>query len=154
MKKILSVLIPILICFFIGFIASYFQSDAISSWYPSLNKPSLTPPDYVFPIAWSILYVCMGTSIGIIINSTDSRKKVLITLFIFQLFFNFMWSILFFYFKNPLLGLIDILILDVFVFSYAINSFPVKKTSSLLFMPYMIWILFATYLNGYILYYN
>lgn len=154
MRKAAVIIIPVLICFFVGLTASYFQEDAISNWYPFLNKPDLTPPNIVFPIAWSIIYLCMGISIGLIILSESIRKKELIKLFSIQLFFNFAWSILFFYFQNPLLGFIDILILDICVTMYAFKSYPVKRISAYLFIPYIIWIYFATYLNGYILFNN
>lgn len=150
MKKVTLVIVPVIICFLIGFTASYFQKDAIETWYPYLDKPDLTPPNIVFPIAWSIIYLCMGISIGLILISHTLKKKELTTLFIIQLFLNFAWSILFFYFQNPLLGLIDILLLDICVTVYTFKSYPVKKVSSILFLPYIIWIYFATYLNGYI----
>lgn len=154
MRKVLSIIIPILVCFLVGFTASYFQADAIKNWYPTLIKPALTPPNIVFPIAWSILYLCMGISIGLIINSAIEQKRFFVKAFIMQLFFNFTWSIGFFYFQNPLIGFINILLLDIFVINYTLKSYPVSKASSILFIPYVAWLLFATYLNGYILMYN
>jgi len=154
MKKILNIIIPILICFLIGTTASYIQSDSIENWYPILIKPALTPPNIVFPIAWSIIYILIGISIGLILNSNIARKKYYITLFIAQLFFNFTWSISFFYLQNPILGLINIFILDMFVAIYILKTYRKWRISSYLFMPYMIWLLFATYLNGYIFIYN
>lgn len=154
MKKIIPILIATLICFGVGFTASYFQSDAIQTWYPTLNKPSLTPPNIAFPIAWSIIYLCMGISIGLLWNIHTPRRKMILWLFALQLLFNFTWSIFFFYFESPLLGFVNILILDVFVIYYTIESYGVKKLSACLFLPYILWIIFATYLNGYILVYN
>ena len=135
MKKIIPILIAILICFGVGCTASYFQSEAILNWYPTLDKPSLTPPDMAFPIAWSLIYLCMGISIGLIWHM-------------------FTWSIFFFYFRSPLLGFANILVLDVLVIYYMIESYPVKKSSAYLFVPYLLWLILATYLNGYILMYN
>ena len=154
MRKALNIIIPILVCFLVGLSASYFQADAIKNWYPTLIKPVVTPPNIVFPIAWSIIYVCMGLSIGLLINSTIERRRFFIKAFVFQLFFNFTWSISFFYIQNPLIGFINILLLDNFVVNYTLKSYQVNKTSSILFIPYVIWLLFATYLNGYILMYN
>ena len=154
MRKALNIIIPILVCFLVGLSASYFQADAIKNWYPTLIKPVVTPPNIVFPIAWSIIYVCMGLSIGLLINSTIERRRFFIKAFVFQLFFNFTWSISFFYIQNPLIGFINILLLDIFVINYTLKSYQVNKTSSILFIPYVIWLLFATYLNGYILIYN
>lgn len=154
MKKVLNIITPVLICFLVGFTASYFQSDSISTWYPQLNKPFLTPPNIIFPIAWSIIYLLIGISIGLILNSNSKEKKALTTVFAIQLFFNFTWSILFFYMQNPLLGFINIIVLDILVIYYIAKSKPVYKISAYLFVPYLLWILFATYLNGYVLLYN
>lgn len=151
MRKALHIIIPIIVCFAVGATASYFQQDAIETWYPYLNKPALTPPNIAFPIAWSIIYVCIGLSIGLIWNTTSYQKRFMTILFCVQLFFNFTWSISFFYLQNPLLGFINILILDVLVIYYIIKAYPVSKASSMLFVPYVLWIIFATYLNGYIL---
>lgn len=151
MRKAITILFPILICFMIGLTASHLQQDAIHTWYPTLNKSNLTPPNIVFPIAWSIIYLCIGTSIGIICISDSEKKRALIKLFTIQLFFNFAWSFLFFYLQNPLWSFMDILALDIFVSAYIVKSYPEKKISSILFWPYAIWIFFATYLNGYIL---
>lgn len=74
---------------------------------------------------------------------------MIIRLFGFQLLFNFTWSIFFFYFRSPLLGFANILVLDVLVIYYMIESYPVRKSSA-----YLLWLLLATYLNGYILMYN
>ena len=154
MNKIIPVLVAVIICFSVGVMASYFQVDAIQTWYPFLNKPLLTPPTFIFPIVWSILYFCMGISIGLIWNTKHRKRKILRWLFSFQLLLNFTWSIYFFYFQNSFLGFIDILLLDIFVIYYMMKSYSIKKMSSLLFIPYILWLLLATYLNGYIMLYN
>ena len=135
MKRIIPILIAILICFGVGCTASYFQSESILNWYPALEKPSCTPPDIAFPIAWSFIYLCMGISIGLIWHIWTIRRQMIIRLFGFQLLFNF-------------------LVLDVLVIYYMIESYPVRKSSAYLFVPYLLWLLLATYLNGYILMYN
>ena len=144
MNKIIPVLVAVIICFSVGVMASYFQVDAIQTWYPN----------FIFPIVWSILYFCMGISIGLIWNTKHRKRKILRWLFSFQLLLNFTWSIYFFYFQNPFLGFIDILLLDIFVIYYMMKSYSIKKMSSLLFIPYILWLLLATYLNGYIMLYN
>ncbi|MCC8187300.1 MAG: tryptophan-rich sensory protein [Bacteroides sp.] len=154
MKKTLGILIPIAICFVWGGIASHFQTDSVHNWYPFLEKPPLDPPNSIFPIAWSILYVCMGVSIGLVINSDSNRKKFLILLFSIQLLLNFAWSFFFFVYKNPLLGAIDILLLEGVIIYYACKVYPVSRVSAWLFVPYILWVAFATYLNIYILIHN
>lgn len=150
MKKYLSIIVSVLICFFIGYIAQYFQSGSLEFWYPLLDKSPLTPPNIVFPIVWSILYLLMGLSIGLVIVSDSPRKDGAITIFVLQLFFNFIWSILFFYFGSPFLGLIDIIILEVLIIYYIVITYKWFKYSAWLFIPYAIWVGFATYLNLYI----
>lgn len=154
MKKALCFIIPVIICFLVGFTASQFQADSIETWYPYLNKPSVTPPDIAFPIAWNILYLCMGISIGFILISDSVQKRFLVGLFIVQLLLNFGWSMLFFYMRSPLLGLIDIILLDIAIIIYLFKSYPVSKVSSYLFIPYVLWVTFAAYLNLYIFIYN
>ncbi|MBB4037032.1 tryptophan-rich sensory protein [Dysgonomonas hofstadii] len=151
MKKAANIIVPVLICFAVGYTAQYFQSDAIGSWYPALNKPRLIPPNIVFPIVWGILYLCMGISIGLILNAKSDRKTYFIRLFALQLLLNFTWSISFFYLQNPLAGMINILLLDAVVFFYIYKSFDTFTSSSILFIPYLMWICFASYLNIYIL---
>lgn len=154
MKKIITIIVAALVCLSVGWIASLFQIEALESWYPFLNKPTLMPPNIVFPIAWTILYILMGIAIGLVINSSVAAKRFLIALFAGQLLINFLWSIGFFYLQTPLLGLIDILLLNILVICYIIKSYPVNKLSSLLFVPYLLWLVFATYLNVYIVMYN
>lgn len=156
MKKILQIIIPVFICLLGSFIISRLQLDSIANWYPTLDKSSLTPPAIVFPIVWGVLYVFMGISIGVVLNTNASvsKKRFLVGLFSLQLFLNFAWCILFFCYQNPLFGLIDILLLEVVILFYAVKSYSVSKISSWLFIPYIIWIMLATYLNFYILLHN
>ncbi|MEN9918827.1 MAG: hypothetical protein RL662_1263 [Bacteroidota bacterium] len=150
MKQILVILLAIALCFLVGFVGSRFQLASLLEWYPTLNKPELLPPNYAFPIAWSILYACMGLSIGLIVGGNYVEKSSLLTVFSLQMLFNFTWSISFFYLRNPLLGLINIILLLLLIIMYAVKAYPVLKTSSILFIPYILWVSFATYLNWYI----
>lgn len=153
MKKIIFYVLPILLGFLIGYISRYFQIDAIQNWYPLLNKPPLTPPNSIFPIAWSSIYVLSGISLGIILNNIRLYRQEII-LWSSQLVLNFMWSLTFFYFQNTLLGLITIILLDIVVLWYIIRTYKINQFASILYFPYMAWILFATYLNTYILFNN
>ena len=154
MKNFVSLFVPVLICFLVGWTASYFQFESLQLWYPLLNKSSLTPPNAVFPIAWGIIYLCMGISVGLVFRSGSQNRALLLALFTVQLFFNFLWSILFFYFRNPLMGFIDILVLDAGVIIYAIKSYKANNFASWLIVPYILWLCLATYLNGYIWLHN
>ena len=154
MKTYLSIIAVVLTCLIMGYSSSLFQVESMHTWYPYINKSPLTPPNIAFPIAWTILYIMMGISVGLIMNSSTPKKFVCIKVFIIQFVLNLLWSIFFFYFRNPLMGFIDILLLDLFVIIYIAKCAKTFTVSSMLFIPYLLWLLFATYLNGYILIYN
>ena len=113
------------------------------SWYLSLNKSELNPPSYVFGIVWPILYILM------IVSAFLAYQKVFL-FFIIQLFFNATWSWLFFRFQMPLLALLDIYLL-IALNIYILNlMYKENKLSFFLFIPYVVWISFASYLNLFI----
>ncbi|MFQ7387904.1 MAG: TspO/MBR family protein [Alistipes sp.] len=95
-------------CLRLGGLVGWWQNDAIREWYPHLVKPALTPPNAAFPIAWSIIYLCMGLSAGLVLTSASPLRRRVMALWFAQLGFNVLWSILFFVCRSPLLGMIDI----------------------------------------------
>jgi len=147
MKKIAFYVAPVLLCLIAGFMASELQKESLEVWYPLLAKPALTPPNFVFPIAWGIIYICMGISLGRVLQSGDRRCA---TLWFLQLAVNFLWSVFFFYLRSPLAGLVDIAVLDLLVIAYIVRVRHRTASAAWLFVPYLAWILFATYLNAYI----
>jgi len=152
MKRTLIILLSIISCFVVGYIASRFQTEALTEWYPSLNKSALTPPNWIFPVVWSILYFCMGLSIGFIVCRRNTKEVYFIGLFTVQIILNFLWSISFFYMRNPLLGFINIILLTIAIIIYLVETRrKANKFSFGLFIPYLVWVLFAGYLNLYIL---
>lgn len=150
MKRLFYIFIATLICFGVGYSAQLFQAESINTWYPILNKSALTPPNYIFPIAWGIIYLCCGISIGLVWNRQTILDTGLGWLFFLQLVFNFAWSILFFYLQDPLSGLIDIALLDLTVLFYTLTCYRINRFASMLFVPYILWLTLATYLNLYI----
>ena len=126
----------------IGSMAS--TTAGTDSWYLSLNKSELNPPSYVFGIVWPILYILM------MVSAFLAYKKVFL-FFIIQLFFNAMWSWLFFRFQMPLIALLDIYLL-IALNIYILNlMYKENKLSFFLFIPYVVWISFASYLNLFII---
>ena len=85
----------------IGRLVGWWQNDAIREWYPHLVKPALTPPNAAFPIAWSIIYLCMGLSAGLVLTSVSPLRRRVMALWFAQLGFNVLWSILFFVCRSP-----------------------------------------------------
>lgn len=135
-----TILIPVLIGGVVGLIIS----SAID--YNSLQKPFLAPPSIVFPIVWTILYILMGISYGILKSKGLTDKKIDLIYYI-QLAVNAAWSIIFFLLKWRLFAFIWILLLDILVILMIIKFYKKDKTAGLLQIPYLLWTLFASYLN-------
>ena len=110
-----------------------------NSWYQSIEKSSLTPASYVFKIGWPILYLLMG-----VVSHYKSSKIYYV--YIFQLLLNGSWSWLFFYFNLPLIALIDIYLLIV-INCLIQQKLITNKVLFLIYLPYLLWILYASYLN-------
>ena len=137
----LTLMIAVILTAVIGSIAS--TSAGTDSWYLLLNKSKLNPPGYVFGIVWPILYILM------MVSAFLAHKKIFL-IFIIQLFFNAAWSWLFFRFQMPLIALLDIYLL-IAINIYILNlMYKENKLAFFLFIPYVVWISFASYLNLFI----
>lgn len=119
-----------------------------SLWYDSLQKPLFNPPGWIFTPTWIFLYTTMLIScILFIVKDSGWNKKRGYIYFCVQLLLNFAWTPAFFIANSILLALIIILLLDLFVIMTIIQFYKVSKLAALLLIPYLLWILFATYLN-------
>ena len=139
MKKVFKIFLPIILGSIVGLVINNFID------YGELVKPSLAPPNILFPIAWSIIYLLIG--IAYYFYRKDYSDESVIKLYYLQLFFNLLWSVIFFIFKLRLLSVVWILVLDILVIILTIKYNNTKKVSAYLMIPYIIWLLFATYLN-------
>ena len=137
----LTLIVAVIIAAAIGSMAS--TSTGTDSWYLSLNKSQLNPPSYVFGIVWPILYIFM------MVSAFLAHKKIF-SLFFVQLFFNAIWSWLFFRFQMPLVALLDIYLLIVINIYILYLMYKENKLAFFLFVPYVLWISFASYLNLFI----
>lgn len=135
-----SILIPVIVGGSVGLIINPFID------YGSLNKPPLAPPGILFSIIWPILYVLMGISYGILKSKKLVDTKVSIVYYV-QLGINALWSIFFFLLKWRLFSFIWILVLDVIVIYMIVLFYQKNKVAGILQVPYLLWILFASYLN-------
>jgi tryptophan-rich sensory protein len=144
-KKLISALILPQLA---GLAGSQFVTPNLDSWYSGLSKPVFTPPNWLFAPAWTTLFVLMGISLYFVYVSEKSKNRdIFITFFYIQLLLNFLWNVLFFGLNNPLLGLIEIIILIATVVVTMVYGFKVKKVSGYLLIPYILWLCFATALN-------
>ncbi len=149
MKRYLNIGIAVMTCLLVGFLSSLAVIDSISDWYDTINKPFFTPPNALFSPVWTLLYILMGVSVGIVWNRGFHHIWVKTALyhFLFQLLLNALWSIVFFGLHSILGGLLVILallILLIFTFKW---FKVVNKTAAYLLIPYILWVAFATVLN-------
>ena len=114
--------------------------------YNDLIKPPLSPPGIVFPIAWTIIYLLIGISYTLLKEKGQVAKKTK-QLYYSQLIFNYLWTFIFFVFKLRLLSVLWIIILDVLVIIMTYQFYKQNKLSGILLIPYILWLIFATYLN-------
>lgn len=137
----------VLITELVGVLGSLFSGNT-GHIYTSLVKPPLSPPGWLFGVIWPMLYLLMGIAAYIIYQSPKrlDRKKA-ITLYWVQLFVNFLWPIIFFRFEWYWISVAVILLLDVLVIITTIWFYKIKKVAGYLMVPYLLWIIFATYLN-------
>ena len=124
-----------------------------SEWYQDLNKAPWTPPGWVFGAAWTFIMITFAIYMAYLVKMEKDRNK-LIVLFSLQWILNIIWNPLFFYFQLPLIGMISISCLTLLI-AYIFFSYSKRmRAKSWLLAPYLIWLLIATSLNGYILLYN
>lgn len=156
MKKFLLFVLAIVVSFLPGIIGMLFSPDGASDlWYNALNKPWLTPDGWVFAVVWPILYFILGIALYlIIVDKTRYSKAMPYGAFAAHVFLNALWSYLFFGLNMMGVGLIVLLVL-IGVTIWMMRAFrPISRTAYYLVWPYLVWLLFALYLNGSILFLN
>ena len=141
-EEIISFLIPLVGGFLSGLISLGGMKE-----FNMFTKPFLAPPGFVFPIVWTILYVLMGISSYLIYSENDYHSNCCLKIYIINLFINFLWSPIFFGLNLRLFAFIWIILLDLVVVYMILCFYKVNKKAAYLQIPYLIWCLFATYLN-------
>ena len=149
MHRLLKLFFAVLICEGVGILGSIFTISAITTWYQTLNKPLFSPPNFVFGPVWTILYALMGISIFLVLEKKIKVKERnnLIYLFSLQLLLNFLWSVIFFYFHFPFVAFLEILFLWGSILLLIIKFWRYSKPASVLLIPYLLWVSFASLLN-------
>lgn len=145
--------IPLVICIAIplgiGAIGGLATASEIGTWYTTLNKPPYNPPGWLFGPVWTILYLFMGVASYLVWQARHQARAFLpaTAVYLAQLVFNLAWTFLFFYFHSPGLALIDILILLLLIIINALLFYRIHKAAGWLFVPYILWVSFASFLN-------
>ena len=149
MKKYKPYIIEILIALAVGGLSAYLTKDSMET-FNSLVKPPLSPPSYLFPIVWAILFILMGISAGMVYKKSGSVPFI----YRLSLIVNFLWSIIFFNMEAYLFAFVWLLLLLVLIILTIIEYSKIDKTAAYLQIPYLIWVCFAGYLNFFIWYLN
>ncbi len=151
--KIKSLLLSLLMTWGTGIVSSiivYANRDEARPLY----QPALTPPDWVFPVVWTILFTLMGIGTYFIYISDSSQRMDALKINGLQLFTNFCWTVLFFGFHSYFIAFLCLIILWILVLGTLIRYYQINRTAGILYVPYLLWLTFAGYLNLAIAYYN
>ncbi len=146
-SKLKTYIISILIAEAVGGVSAFLTNMAMDR-YAMAEKPPLTPPDIVFPIVWAILYALMGISSARIWLSPPARARTHgLIIYALQLFFNFIWSILFFNFQAYGFAFVWLVALWALIILMIVKFNETDRIAALLQIPYLLWVTFAAYLN-------
>lgn len=153
-----KIILSIIIAQSAGIMGSFFTAGAVSGWYTTLVRPELAPPNWVFAPVWTLLYTLMGIAAYLVWRAGSSRKVVRVALGIYgvQLALNALWSIIFFGLpglsiagvNNLGLAFAEIILLVLAIAATIVAFWRISRLASMLLAPYLLWVLFASYLNG------
>lgn len=142
-KLIICILIPLAV----GGLSAWLTRNSMES-FDNLAKPPLSPPGWLFPVVWSILFVLMGiASYLVLVSDKPARAKTALTVYGIQLAFNFFWSIIFFNFEMYLFAFVWLMILWLLIILTTVLFWRIDKRAGYLMLPYLVWVTFAAYLN-------
>lgn len=150
MKKvsIVALIVALFIPLMVGGVSAVLSAKGMAA-YGNLNKPPLSPPAWVFPVAWTILYLMMGlASYYILVSESDNGSKAMaLLLYSVQLVMNFMWSIIFFNWGAYMFAFLWLIVMWGIVIFCATRFWGINRLAACLLIPYILWLTFAAYLN-------
>ena len=149
MNDLFRLILSIIICQMAGIVGSLLTSKSLTDWYPTLIKPSFTPPGSTIGLIWITLFTLMGVSLFLIWREDPGNPAARTALFFFaaQLVVNVLWNVAFFALRSPAGGLLVIAVLWILILITIIKFWPINKTAALLLVPYITWVSVAAYLN-------
>lgn len=149
MNKILKFTVSIATPLLAAVIGSLATFPNIQTWYATLEKPTFSPPNWIFGPVWSLLYILMGISLYVVWTHPEKQNKTKAFIaFGVQLILNVLWSVIFFGLHSPIGGLVIILGLLIAIIITMFFFWRFSKPASYLLIPYLLWVCFATILNG------
>ncbi len=151
MNKISRIAIVVFVCLIVGYVSGMVTRASITTWYPTLVKPSFNPPNWIFAPVWTSLYIMMGIAAGLVWNQVSVNKEAVtkaLQFFVIQLVLNALWSYLFFGLHNLMLAAIEVVLLWLMIFETYTQFVKINKTASNLMLPYLAWVSFASVLTA------
>ena len=145
---IIAVLIPLIT----GSAAALISRNAMKN-FENINQPPLSPPMWLFPVAWTVLYILMGIASYLVFTSHNtsykdmSEKRSALAFYALQLFFNFVWTLIFFNLEQYFFSFVWLVVLWVLIIITMVKFFKIDRKSGFLMLPYLLWVTFAGYLN-------
>ncbi|MBL0343094.1 MAG: tryptophan-rich sensory protein [Bacteroidetes bacterium] len=155
MNKYLKLIGCVLLTLSVGGVSGLATASGINNWFMELNKPFFNPPNYLFGPVWTLLYCLMGISLFLILQSPlKELKRKAIFIFAIQLSLNFLWSFIFFKFQLIGLAFLEIILIWISILAMIINFYKIDRIAAGLQIPYLLWVSFASVLNGAIFWLN
>ena len=154
-RKILILIFSILFTIGFGSLGAVFTAPEIQTWYAALNKPVFNPPSWIFGPVWTLLYLMMGITLYFILTAPPSTEKRNATVFFFlQFTLNFFWSLIFFRLHETGWAFVEIIAMWLAILATIYTSQKLKPLAAYLLIPYLLWVSFASVLNGAIFWLN
>ena len=147
--EIPKLMVSIIIVLIVGAIGSVATSPQIPVWYATLARPAWAPPNWLFPVVWTILYILIGISLFLVWRKglESKQAKVALVVFAVQLGLNLLWSLVFFGLHSIAGGLVIILMLWMAILANIIVFYRISRWAGLILLPYLVWVSIASYLN-------
>lgn len=148
-KEFFALLLFVAVSEFAGLIGSLFTTPAIPKWYAGLQRSALNPPSWVFAPVWTTLFVLMGVAAFLVWRERGNRREVKNALSVFglQLALNALWSVIFFGWRSPSFAFLEIILLWLAIIWTTVLFYRISRPAAYLFVPYLLWVTFAAYLN-------
>ncbi|WJI10421.1 tryptophan-rich sensory protein [Methanobacterium sp. CWC-01] len=145
-NEIPKLMVSLIIVFIVVAIGSVATSPQIPVWYATLARPAWAPPNWLFPVVWTILYILIGISLFLVWRKSLESKQALVV-FAVQLGLNLLWSLVFFGLHSIVGGLVIILMLWMAILANIIVFYRISRWAGLILLPYLVWVSIASYLN-------
>lgn len=147
LRNILGLMFIIFVCLCVAVIGAALTATSVTSWYTHINKPSWTPPNWLFGPVWTTLYLMMAIAAWLVWQQNKASREIALKLFGIQLFLNLIWSGLFFTLQNPEIAFFEITVLWLAILATLVAFLRIKLVAGLLLVPYLLWVSYATALN-------